>query len=114
MVLLIIPFLPAFDLQDFINPHPAPFFPRASFKMATRSYFWIYSFVVCLLARSGLSVPATVFSSVRTATTQIGSGNHAVSSLDIVPTLDITSARQDVGVKYIVPNTYVMFVKYFL
>lgn len=66
---------------------------------------------MCLLARSGLSVPA---SSVRTATTQIGSRNHAVSSLDIVPTLNLTSAVPDVGMKYLVPNTYVMEVKYLL
>lgn len=63
---------------------------------------------MCSLAGGGLSVPATTFSSVRTATTQMGSGDYAVSSIDTVPILNLTTALSDVGVKYVVPNTYVI------
>ena len=68
----------------------------------------IYCFLLCLLIRDSLSIPANVLRYVRNLTTRPLSLYAIGSSLDLIRPPNATSRLQEPVLKYHVPNTYVV------
>lgn len=67
----------------------------------------VYYVLLCMLVRDSLSVPTTAVRQARDLTTKPLS-LPLISSLDLIPTRNITSSREDFDIVYHVPNTYVI------
>ena len=74
--------------------------------------FLVYFFLLCLLMRDSLSVPADAFRHVRDLTARPLSLHPFAFSLDLIPTINHTSINhtshfRDLEFRYRVPNSYV-------
>ena len=95
---------------SFCQPAPkhSEVFASAGFEMAISSSLLIYGFLLCLLIQGSMSVPATAFRPDHNVTTNDLSLHPFLSSLSIFPLLNLTSSLSNLGVRYRVPNTYVL------
>lgn len=94
---------------SFCQPPPKPGESRTcpGFNMAASASFLVYYLSLCLLTRGSVSAPVTAFSTVQNLTTNSLSLHPLVSPLDNISLLNVTSPP-DIGVRYLVPNTYVI------
>ena len=74
----------------------------------------IYCFLLCFLIQDSVSIPASAFRYARNLTTRPFSLHARNSSLDLIHLPNTTSRFQEEGLKYRVPNTYVVSRSLFL
>ena len=87
----------------------------ASAKMQITSYLsLIYCLLLCFLTQDSLSIPADAFRDVRNLTTKPLSLYALDSSSDLILPPNVTSRFQEHGMRYRVPNTYVVLRSLFL
>ena len=73
----------------------------------------IYCFLLCFLTQDSLSIPANAFRDLRNLTTRPISLYALDSSLDLILPPNATSRSQNQGLRYRVPNTYVVLSSFF-
>lgn len=81
----------------------------ASVEMHITSYLpLIYCYLLCFFTQDTLSIPANVFRDLLNLTTTPLSLYSLDSSLDLILPPNATARLQDHGLRYRVPNTYVV------